>query len=256
VTNAPHGSSLELAERLKTNARVCQVVDSRSLSSSIQEVALRGDAVLLTGVPGNDVMVRLGGDATFVRRRYSVRQVDAELDEFRLWICTIHDGPGSQWAKDARAGDAVDVVGPRGKIPLDPDADWHLFVSDMTGYSASYRMAQSITAPGRAIFIVEIDQDDDAQTAAFDEGVEVSAVFVSRADHERHDPARLLLGLSDFNLLPGVGHAYLFGEFSVTKVVREALLDRGLSDEQISRKAFWRSGRANAEHGEPIKDEV
>ena len=40
---------------------------------------------------------------------------------------------------------------------------------------------------------------------------------------------------------------------SVTKVVRDALLDRGLRDEQISRKAFWRAGRTNAEHGEPDK---
>jgi hypothetical protein len=36
--------------------------------------------------------------------------------------------------------------------------------------------------------------------------------------------------------------------------VRTALLDRGLSNDQVSLKAFWRAGVHNAEHGEPPKD--
>jgi NADPH-dependent ferric siderophore reductase len=116
-------------------------------------------------------------------------------------------------------------------------------------------MAQSITAPGRANFIIEIDHDDDARTTTFNEGVEVNAVFVDRRERERNDPAGLLAGLAAFHLPPGLGHAYLFGEFSVIRVLRAALIDRGLEDEQISRKAFWRMGRANAEHGEPDKNE-
>ena len=39
------------------------------------------------------------------------------------------------------------------------------------------------------------------------------------------------------------------------KSVRAALLDRGMPDEQISLKAYWRTGRGNAEHGEPDKSD-
>ena len=60
-------------------------------------------------------------------------------------------------------------------------------------------------------------------------------------------------GLAAFALPPDEGHAYLFGEFNAMKAVRTALLDRGLSKEQISLKAFWRAGSANADHGEPDK---
>jgi NADPH-dependent ferric siderophore reductase len=256
VTTAPHGSSTDLAQRLRTNARVCEIVAARPLSSCLHEVVLRGDALTLSGVPGNDVMIRLANESgVFVRRRYSVRSVEPELDRFTLWISTFHDGVGSQWAQNAQPGDAVDVVGPRGKIPLNPEADWHLFMGDVTGFSAFYRMAQSIEAPGRAIFIIEIDHDDDARTTEFDEGVGVTGIFVNRFERQRNDPSILLSGLSAFALPRDLGHAYLFGEFSVIKVLRDALLDRGLSDEQISRKAYWRAGRRNGENGEPEKDE-
>lgn len=256
MTTSPHGSSVDLAQRLSTNARVCEVVKNDALSTSLREIVLRGSAEELCGVPGNDVMIRLGdGSGSFTRRRYSVRSVDTEHDQFTLWICTTHDGLGSQWAQSVAPGDAVDVVGPRGKIPLDPNADWHLFMGDVTGFSAFYRMAQSIDAPGRATFIIEIDHDDDTPAAQFREGVAVSAVFVKRSGRSRTDPSGLLNGLGAFAFPPGEGHAYLFGEFSLINVLRAALLDRGLSDEQINRKAYWRMGRRNAENGEPEKDQ-
>jgi hypothetical protein len=36
--------------------------------------------------------------------------------------------------------------------------------------------------------------------------------------------------------------------------LRETLAARGLAPEQISPKAYWGRGRANASHGEPAKD--
>ena len=116
-------------------------------------------------------------------------------------------------------------------------------------------MAQSLEAPRRAIFIVEIDDDEDALTAEFDEGVGVTGIFVNRHDRRRNDPAGLLSGLAAFALPSDEGHAYLFGEFAVIATLRTALRDRGLDDERISLKSFWRKGRANADHGEPDKTE-
>ncbi len=69
----------------------------------------------------------------------------------------------------------------------------------------------------------------------------------------KDDPTGLLHGLSAFAFPPDRGHAYLFGELHVMKAVRIALLDRGLDDEAIDMKAFWRVGRNNADHGEPEK---
>ena len=250
----PHDSSVELAARLGSHARVCHLVSSTPLSSSIHEVVLAGQAALLVGVAGNDVMVQLTNSAgKLVRRRYSVHGVDEGRDEFTLWITTAHEGPGSVWARNAQPGDEVDIVGPRGKIVLDAGADWHLFMGDITCLGSAYRMAQSVEAPGRVVFIVETDHADDALTTTFDEGISVTGIFVDRRDRAKDDPAGLLSGLSAFAFPPERCHAYLFGEFHVMKAARGALLDRGLEDESISMKAFWRVGRNNADHGEPEK---
>jgi NADPH-dependent ferric siderophore reductase len=256
VTREPDDSSKQLAARVGAVASLCEVASTAQLSTSIYQVALRGNALTLAGTPGNDVMIRLDdAKGRPVRRRYSVRDLDVAADEFTLWITIEHDGPGSVWVKKAQPGEPVDVIGPRGKIHLDPSAPWHLFIGDASGLAAFYRMAQSIELPSRAIFIVEIDASDDALSAPFDEQLGVTGIFVNREQRSTSDPAGLLSGLAALALPPGDGHAYLFGEFHVMRVLQSALLDRGLQPDQISHKAFWRSGRSNAEHGEPEKVE-
>jgi NADPH-dependent ferric siderophore reductase len=256
VTREPDDSSKQLAQRVGSLASLCEVASTEQLSTSIYQVALRGNAKALAGTPGNDVMIRLDdANGRHVRRRYSVRSLDEGADQFTLWITIDHEGPGSIWVKKAQPGDPVDVIGPRGKIPLDPSAHWHLFVGDASGLAAFYRMAESIEVPSRAIFIVEIDAADDALSAPFDEGLGVTGIFVDRQQRSTSDSAGLLSGLAAFALPPNAGHAYLFGEFHVMRVLQKALLDRGLEPEQISHKAFWRSGQSNAEHGEPEKIE-
>ena len=95
----PHQSSVDLAARLKVLARSCVVAARTSLSPSLVEVVLQGDAVVLAGVAGNDVMVLVEtGEGTLTRRRFSVRAVDANNDTFSLWISTTHDGPAARRA--------------------------------------------------------------------------------------------------------------------------------------------------------------
>jgi len=250
-----HSSSAELAERLKVHARSCAIVSRTTLSPSLVEVVVGGDAVDLAGVAGNDVMVLVpGADATLVRRRYSVRAVDADADTLTLWISTTHQGPATHWAQTVEPGDRVDVVGPRGKIPLDPVADWHLFVGDVSALGVFYRMAQSIEVPGRAIFVVEVDDPADVLTTTFDDALGVTAIFVDRDGRSHDDPTGILGALAAFATPPDEGHAYLFGEFHVMRAAKAALRDRGLAPEQISLKAFYRVGQANGANGEPSKD--
>lgn len=250
----PDATSIRLAERTGARAARCAVAANERLSPSVRQIVLTRGAAALAGEPGNDVMIRLHDAADrLVSRRYSVRAVDESRDELTLWITTDHVGPGSTWVEEAQPGDEIDLIGPRGKIPLDPAADWHLFVGDVSALAAAYRMADSIEPPGRAIFIIEVDDIADAIPATFDEGLGVTGIFVERRGRELHDPAGLLGGLAAFALPPDLGHVYLFGEFHVIRALLVAVQDRGIDPAQISHKPYWRHGLSNAEHGEPDK---
>lgn len=249
----PDASAIQLAERLGVHAARATCVRATPLSPHLVEVVLHGVAAL-GGVPGNDVMIAVtlpSGETT--RRRYSVRSVNLERDELTLWINRHHGGPGATYLASLATGDTLDVVGPRGKITLHEMADWHLFVGDLSALGSFYRLAEAIEPPGRAIFIVELDDPNDAVTATFDEGLGITGIFVDRQGRAGNDAEGLLRGLAAFATPPDEGHAYLFGEFSVIKAVAAALRDRGLDDGSISSKAFWRAGRANQSHGEPDK---
>ncbi|MBU6234130.1 MAG: siderophore-interacting protein [Acidobacteria bacterium] len=248
----PDASSVKLAERLSTSVGVGVVHATRAISPSLHEIVLHGVSAL-AGVPGNDVMLEVTHEGRPVRRRYSVRSVDRELDTLTLWIATHHDGAGATLARTVTEGTALDVVGPRGKIGLDELADWHLCIGDVSSLAAFYRLAESIEPPGRVVFIIEVDDPADALTPSLPEGLGVTGIFVDRDGRPRGTADGLLSGLAAFAFPPDDGHAYLFGEFGAMNVLRTALLDRGLSPEAISLKAFWRVGSANADHGEPDK---
>jgi NADPH-dependent ferric siderophore reductase len=246
-----------LAERAGAHAALVEVVASEKISPSLQQIDLAHPNIAqLAGVAGNDVMVRVQrDDGQYVRRRYSVRSVDERSSTLRLWVSTAHQGAGAQWANSVRAGDVVDLIGPRGKILLDEMADWHLFVGDVTALASFYRLAENVESPGRVIFVVELDTIDDALTPHLDEAVAPTGIFVERQGRAQGDPSALLSALSAFEFPPDEGHAYLFGEFATMRSARVALEDRGLAPGAIDLKAFWRAGTANAEHGEPPKDE-
>ena len=194
MTDRPNEVSRQLAERLGVTANLCEVVRTSQISTSLYEAVLRGNAITLAGQPGNDVMIRLGeSQGETIYRRYSVRGHDALKDEFTLWITVDHEGPGSDWVQSARPGDHVEIIGPRGKILLESSADWHLFVGDLSGLAAFYRLAQSIDVPGRTIFLVEIDAHDDALELSFDSGLEVTSIFIDRAGRSKGDSSGLLV---------------------------------------------------------------
>ena len=237
------------AAKLGAHALTATVRSTRLIAPHLHELVLAVDDPTVAGVPGNDVMVSVSNGERLVRRRYSVRDVSS--DSLTLWIRQGHDGPGAAWAASAHVGDVTTVIGPRGKIVLDPVADWHLFVGDEASLSAFYRLAESIDPPGQAIFILALSEPDDFVPPATIEGLGYTAIFV---DRHLAGTAPLLDALAAFEFPIGDGHAYLFGEFSEMRGVQAALVDRGLEPDAISLKAFWRRGRENRDHGEPDKE--
>ena len=72
-------------------------------------------------------------------------------------------GPGTDWISAARPGDRIDAIGPRGKITVRPEADWHLFVADETGLPGALAMLEALPPGSTAIAVLEVDTVADEQ---------------------------------------------------------------------------------------------
>jgi NADPH-dependent ferric siderophore reductase len=201
--------------------------------------------------PGQDLMLDVPTEGNSFRRRYTIRAFDPDIPALDLDFVLHGDGPAATWAASAQPGDHIEAIGPRGKVIVDPDAEWHLFAGDDSAIPASLAMAESLASPDGAIVILEVDGAADHQEARMPDGREIPVQWLHRAGADPASGANLVAALEAVALPAGRGHAYLAGELGVVAAMRQALLGRGLTAEQISAKPYWRQGRANAAHGEP-----
>ena len=231
-----------------------EVAENRPLTPAMQQVVLSAPELAGFGYrPGQDLMlmVAVEGDRP-VRRRYTIRDTDPVRCRLTLGIVRHDGGPGERWVAAARPGDQVEGIGPRGKIFPVEGAAWHLFAGDFSALPAFFAMAGSLPAGQRAIVIQEVPGPGDEQELAAAADVEVA--WVHADGRPPGDPAALAGALAAMPLPPGAGHAYLAGEARLVLALREALAARGLPADQVSPKAYWGLGRANAAHGEPARD--
>jgi NADPH-dependent ferric siderophore reductase len=231
-----------------------EVVGSARLRPGMQRLVLTAPELAgLRYQPGQDMMlmVAVDGDRP-VRRRYTIRALDPGRRLLTLDVVRHAGGPGERWVATARPGDRIEGIGPRGKIFLAPAADWHLFIGDDSALPAFFAMAAALPARSRAALIVEVPGPGDEQELTCAAAVEVT--WLHRLERPPGDPSALVAAATTAVLPAGRGHAYLAGEATAVLRLRETLARRGLAPEQISAKAYWGRGRANASHGEPASD--
>jgi NADPH-dependent ferric siderophore reductase len=197
--------------------------------------------------PGQDIMLVLSGGERPLSRRYTIRAYDPLKRAVELNIVAHGvDGPGAEWAAATESGDRVNGVGPRGKIFLDPEADWHLFLGDETAAPGYLHMLEALTdgVPGQAYLEVSSPQDELPTSA---DGVN----WLYRGDVPAISSTMLVDAMTAAELPEGRGRVYIAGEVQIVNAVLRAALGRGMSADQLSPKAYWGRGKANELNGEP-----
>ena len=230
------------------------VAGNAQLTPNMQRLVLTApELARLTYQPGQDVMLLVAVDGNRpVRRRYTIRDLDPARQLLTLDIVRHGDGPGERWVRSARPGDTIEGIAPRGKIFLSSEADWHLFAADESGLAAVFAMTGSLPPDGRAAAFLEVPGAADEQKPDLPAGAVLT--WLPREGRPAGDPEALAAALQAAALPPGTGHFYLFGEARVVLALREVLAARGVPGEQVSAKAYWGRGKANAQHGEPARD--
>jgi NADPH-dependent ferric siderophore reductase len=202
--------------------------------------------------PGQDLMLAVPGPGNgSFRRRYTIRSLDRSAASVDIDVVLHGDGPAAAWAASCQPGQRIEAIGPRGKVTVQPEADWHLFAGDDSAMPASLAMAESLPTPEDALVVLEVDGVADQQQVSATDGRPIGVHWVHRAGADPASSAKLVAALNGLDLPAGLGHAYLAGELRVVADMRRTLLERGLIAAQISAKPYWRAGVANAAHGEP-----
>lgn len=275
MTNAPDAAATEPAAdprggTLETSAALLQrlpgvaawdltVVEASPLTPAMRRIRLAAEGLGdLEHAPGQDLMVAVpDGRGQHFRRRYTIRRLDREARLLELQV-VVHgegDGPGARWAAGIRPGDRVEAIGPRGKITLDREADWHVFAGDESALPATFAMVEALPAGATAVVLLEVPGPEDEQPLDVPRGCRVTLRWLHRHGQAPGTGQALVDAVTAAVLPPGRGHAYLAGELKVVATMRRALEGRGLAPDQVSAKPYWRQGVANASHGEPLKEE-
>ncbi|HEX8967385.1 MAG TPA: siderophore-interacting protein [Chloroflexota bacterium] len=231
-----------------------EVVEASDLGPRMRRIRLTGRGLeSFAYQPGQDVMLVLSGGERPLSRRYTIRGFDPRSQTLELNIVAhgVH-GPGAEWASSTQAGDRINGVGPRGKIFLDPSADWHLFVGDETAAPGALRMIEGLPpdVPARA-YLEVASAADELAVAADSAGSRHQVTWLHRGETAAIASGLLVEAMTTAELPAGRGHVYIAGEVQVVNAVLRVALARGLTPEQVSAKAYWGRGKSNENNGEP-----
>jgi NADPH-dependent ferric siderophore reductase len=233
-----------------------QVVDVSELGPDFRRLIMTASGLNgLRYTAGQDLMFRVprrNGAGT--NRRYTIRSFDAGRSEVTIDVSLHGAGPGTDWVRQAKVGDQIDAIGPRGKITPNLEAEWHLFVGDDTGMPGALAMIDAIPATHTVRAIFEVDGPEDEQDTDLPLTSEAEIQWVHRLGRSvPGDSVPLHQAVVGLELPAGVGHAYVAAESAVVRDLQTLLIERGLQPGQISAKGYWRRGLPNADHGEPVR---
>ena len=217
-----------------------QVTAKKLITPRMLRIEFKGaDLDELVWKRGQDLVLELPlADGAIARRHYTIRNHDAAAKTLAIDFVLHGPSPAGDWARAAKPGDSIAAAGPRGHTYI-RDAAWHLFVGDETCIPAIAAMIESLPRGEKAFAFLEVADDDERQAIASAADI----VWLPR-NGAPAGPSRILFdAVEGFAFPPGRGHAYVIGETSNVRAIRQRLIERGLGKDQTCAEGYWRPGR-------------
>jgi NADPH-dependent ferric siderophore reductase len=182
-----------------------------------------------------------GGEPPTVSRDYTPRRYDPTAKKLDIEF-VIHDaGPATRWAEQARAGQSLDIGGPRGSFIIPTNFDWHLLIGDDTALPAIARRLAELPAGTRAVVLAEVDGPADELT--FASAADVTVTWAHRQGAEAGTTPVLAKTLKTLSLPRGDFYAWVACESLAAKALRAQLIaDHGANPKWMRAAGYWRRG--------------
>jgi len=240
-----------IRHRHETRRRALTVADKQYLTPAMIRIVLEGEDLADFVSLGPDDHVKLflpANDRDEPQRRdYTPRAYDRAARRLTLDFAVHEAGPATRWAIEAKAGDAIEIGGPRGSAVVSPTFDWWLLVGDETALPAIGRRIEELPEGVEAISLVAVTSAKEQQT--FQTAARHVAIWAHRPADSADDPAALLTVLRNLALPEGDGFVWIAAETAVARAVQDYLLgERGHPREWSKAAGYWRKGEADS-HG-------
>ena len=187
-------------------------------------------------------------------RDYTPHNHDPAALILQIDFALHHAGPATAWAVKAKAGARLILGGPRSSFLVGTGYDWHLLVGDETALPAIRRRLAELPAGTRATVFAEVEDASDEQP--FMSQARLDVHWVRRSGKGPASPRRLVDAVMGADLPPGYGYCWVACESSDAKLIRVALLQRGVDRRSLKAAGYWRRGAAAAhdviDDGDPL----
>ena len=235
--------------RRDTSRRTVTVTHVEALTPHMRRVSFASPDLTDFGSDSPDDHIKLflpvsAGEGELCMRDYTPRAFDAQAGTLTIDFALHEAGPATAWALAAKAGDRLDIGGPRGSMIVTDDFDWYLLIGDETALPAIGRRVESLRPAVPVTTLVVVDSDAERQD--FDTRSAWNPIWVSRDGGPRDDAVLLLRALSDLTLPPGDGYVWIAAEAQVARALRTHILGLGHPKAWLKAAGYWSRGEANA----------
>ena len=176
-------------------------------------------------------------------RDYTPRLFDIELGTLALDFALHEAGVATRWATAAKAGDKLDIGGPRGSAIILAGFDWYWLIGDETALPAIGRWLEEARAGVVATTFVVVESEADTQVISTNAAW--TSVWMPR-NNAGDDAALLRTVLEMHEMPPGDGFVWIAAEASAARYLRDYVLEiRQHPREWTKAAGYWARGKAD-----------
>ena len=248
-TLIPTGNIPDLSEhiqplRKQTSLTLARVKRIESVAPLVRRVVLEGQGLesYRDLQPAEWVKIFLPSERPAAEgRAFTIQNYGPNGDELGFEIALHSGGVMSQWVQQANVGDEVHLSSIRGGLwPVD-SGKWLLLAGDETALPAIKSILKSLPGDMLAYVFIEVANPSERQVLPISERVLVQWIYRSQgASGEREG---LLSAVNSAALPSKGGHAWLAGEASVVRALRQRLLrERSIEAGRIQAAGYWKVG--------------
>lgn len=220
----------------KLFTRSANVIDIVDIGRTFRLITLGGDALRdADWTPGDKIQLQLGG---WVQRTYTPIDWDRINGRTCILVYLHADGPGTQWARAVKKGDACVVFGPRKSIDLTRSRAPAIVFGDET----SLGVAAALSAQGTVHVLLEVAHRD-ATLPVLDQLGLIAPHLYERRDGDAHF-STLEAQMSALLMHDAAADIVLTGRASTIQHITRFLRQTGVGTGQRHSKAYWAMGKS------------